>query len=101
MDGPSQVLDVGRATRTVPPAIRRAVITRDRTCVAPGCHAPPQHCDAHHIVFWEDGGPTSLPNLALLCRRHHRFVHQHGWHVTERDDGSKTLVPPNAHPPPG
>lgn len=99
-DGASQVLDVGRATRTVPPAIRRAVIARDRHCAGPGCHALPAHCDVHHIVFWEDGGDTSLSNSVLLCRRHHGFVHQRGWQVIERDGGGKTLAPPRDRPRP-
>ena len=94
MHGPGQVLDVGRVTRSIPPAIRRAVVARDRHCVGPGCYTPPQHCDVHHIVFWEDGGETSLANCVLLCRRHHGFVHLRGWTVAERDDGSQTLVPP-------
>jgi hypothetical protein len=74
-DGPSAVLDVGRATRTIPPAIRRALIARDGHCQAPGCDRPPGWCDAHHIRHWEDGGPTTLDNLQLLCRRHHREAH--------------------------
>jgi Domain of unknown function (DUF222)/HNH endonuclease len=100
-DGASQVLDVGRATRSIPTAIRRAVVVRDRTCVAPGCHAPPQRCDVHHVVFWEDGGGTSLDNLVMLCRRHHGFVHLRGWSVREGADGTRTLAPPQGrHPPP-
>jgi hypothetical protein len=59
----------------------------------------------HHIVFWEDGGETSLANCVLLCRRHHGFVHLRGWTVVERDDGSQTLVPPrperDGRAPPG
>jgi hypothetical protein len=74
-DGPSRVLDVGRATRTIPPAIRRALVARDRHCRAAGCDRPPAWCDGHHIRHWEDGGETSLDNLVLLCRRHHREAH--------------------------
>jgi hypothetical protein len=74
-NGDSQPLDVGRRTRTVPPAIRRALVVRDGGCVAPGCDRPPRWTDAHHIVHWVDGGPTSLDNLELLCRRHHRMAH--------------------------
>lgn len=99
-DGPSQILDVGRATRTILPGIRRAVVARDGTCVASGCYRPPQHCDAHHIVFWEDGGHTSVDNLVLLCRRHHGFVHERGWRVVDDEDGRRTLVPPTSRPPP-
>jgi hypothetical protein len=70
------VLDVGRATRTIPPAIRRALAARDGGCTHPGCGRPDRWCDAHHIVHWADGGPTSLDNLTLLCRRHHRMRHE-------------------------
>lgn len=68
------VLDVGRRTRTVPPALRRALEVRDRGCRFPGCGS--RFTDAHHIVHWADGGETRLGNLVLLCRRHHRSVHE-------------------------
>ena len=61
------ILDVGRKTRTVPPALRRALQARDRQCRFPGCHA--RRCDAHHVRHWADGGATRLDNLVLLCRR--------------------------------
>ena len=61
------ILDVGRKTRTIPPALRRALQTRDRQCRFPGCHA--RRCDAHHVQHWADGGATRLDNLVLLCRR--------------------------------
>ena len=94
MEGPSMVLDVGRATRTIPPALRRAVVARDRTCVAPGCHRPPEYCDVHHVTFWEHGGETSLENTVLACRRHHRMIHQMGWQVTIDRSGRRSLEPP-------
>ena len=75
-DGPSQPLDVGRRTRTIPPAIRRALVVRDGGCRAGGCDRPPAWTDAHHLRHWADGGPTTLDNLVLLCRRHHRLVHE-------------------------
>jgi Domain of unknown function (DUF222)/HNH endonuclease len=71
----SEPMDVGRKTQVVPPAMRRALVARDRGCRFPGCDRPPGWCDAHHVVHWADGGPTSLGNLALLCRRHHRLIH--------------------------
>jgi 5-methylcytosine-specific restriction protein A len=74
--GSSEPLDVGRATRVVPPGLRRAVVVRDRECRFPGCDRPPPWCDAHHVVHWADGGDTKLANLVLLCRRHHRMVHE-------------------------
>ena len=72
----SEPLDVGRRTPIVPPAIRRAIVARDRHCRFPGCDRPQAWCDAHHVVHWGDGGPTSVANLLLLCRRHHRLVHE-------------------------
>jgi hypothetical protein len=94
MDGPSLVLDVGRATRTIPLAIRRAVVARDRTCVAPGCHRPPEHCDVHHVRFWEQGGDTSLDNTVLACRRHHRMIHHMGFRVVVDSTGRRSIEPP-------
>ncbi|MEE8330179.1 MAG: DUF222 domain-containing protein [Acidimicrobiia bacterium] len=73
--GPSEPLDVGRRSRTIPSAIRRALVIRDGGCTAEGCDRPPHWTDAHHKVHWADGGPTSLDNLVLLCRRHHRLAH--------------------------
>jgi hypothetical protein len=94
MDGPSMVLDVGRATRTIPPALRRAVVARDRTCAAPGCRRPPEHCDVHHVRFWEQGGDTSLENTVLVCRRHHRMIHQQGFRVVVDSTGRRSIDPP-------
>lgn len=80
------VLDYGRARRIVPPALRRLLGHRDRGCAFPGCHRPPQHCQAHHVVPWERGGPTNLENCVLLCSRHHHFVHDGRWTMLPRDD---------------
>ncbi len=77
MDGPSQVLDVGRATRTVTTAQWNALVARDQHCTHPGCTRPPAYCDAHHIIHWTHGGPTNLANLRLLCWEHHRKQHLH------------------------
>ncbi len=80
--GESEILDVGRRTRVVPAALRRAVALRDRGCVFPGCDRPPQWCDAHHLLHWAHGGPTTLANLALLCGHHHHLVHDSGWQIS-------------------
>ncbi len=71
----SEVLDVGRKTRVVPAGLRRAVVARDRHCVAPGCRRSANWCDVHHIVPWEDDGETEINNLCLLCRYHHTLLH--------------------------
>jgi hypothetical protein len=78
LSGRSEPLDVGRRTPVIPPAMRRAVIVRDRRCRFPGCDRTHTWCDAHHVVHWTEGGPTSVQNLLLLCRRHHRKVHERG-----------------------
>jgi hypothetical protein len=74
--GASEILDVGRATRTVPVGIAKAVIARDRHCTHPGCFAPPSMCEIHHDEHWAHGGPTSLENCRLLCWFHHHLEHQ-------------------------
>jgi len=73
------VLDVGRRTRTIPPSIRRALEIRDGGCVFPGCGL--RFTDGHHVVHWADGGETKLSNLALVCRHHHRLLHEDGFRM--------------------
>ncbi len=90
----SEPLDVGREHRLVTPAIRRALITRDRGCIIPGCGAPPGHTDAHHLVHWADGGETSLDNLVLACPPHHRAIH-HGTWIVAIVDGQVYVTRPD------
>ncbi len=90
------ILDVGRKTRTIPPALRRALQARDRQCRFPGCHA--RRCDAHHVRHWADGGATRLDNLVLLCRRHHRAVHEEGFTVRLDPTGDAEFCWPNGRP---
>lgn len=90
VNGSGEPLDAGRAVRTIPPAIRRALVVRDGGCRFPGCDRPPEWTDAHHLTHWADGGETRLDNLVLLCRHHHRAVHEHGWQL--RRDPQRTLV---------
>ncbi|MFZ0014298.1 MAG: DUF222 domain-containing protein [Acidimicrobiia bacterium] len=71
----SEVLDVGRKTRVIPSALRRAVVARDRSCTWHGCSRSQRWCDVHHIVSWADGGETVITNLRLLCRYHHTLTH--------------------------
>jgi hypothetical protein len=106
LGAPVELLDLGRATRVITPALRRALAVRDGGCVAPGCDRPPGWTDAHHLHHWLHGGPTSLGNLVLLCRVHHVAVHEGGWQL-HRDPATKrvTLTPPargqpHGHAPP-
>jgi hypothetical protein len=110
----SEILDIGRATRTVPAAMRRALNIRDRHCQHPsGCDRPARWCDrrslhrrkndsskpvqrmstAHHKQHWADGGPTALSNLTLLCRYHHTLEHQTGRPPPRRGKGSFGIRP--------
>ena len=73
------VVGAGARKRTVPPSVRRALEARDRGCRFPGCGL--RFTDAHHVKHWADGGETTLRNLVLLCRRHHRAVHEGGVRV--------------------
>ena len=95
-----EVLDVGRRTRTVPSAMRRALLSRDRgQCQFPGCES--RHCDAHHVEHWADGGETRLQNLVLACRFHHRALHEGGFRVVPADaDGQFRFLRPDGTPLP-
>jgi hypothetical protein len=85
-------LDVGRKTRAIPSAMRRALDARDRGCRFPGCDNT-RFVDAHHIHHWVHGGETKLDNLVLLCRRHHRAVHEDGFRVEREADCIRFLRP--------
>jgi HNH endonuclease len=95
---PTQPLEVGRTSRVVQAAQRAALAVRDNGCVVPGCTRPPAWCDAHHLRHWLHGGPTELANLALLCRAHHRAVHEGGWRLQRHPDGHLTATPPHRRP---
>ena len=86
--------ELNHASRTLPAPTRRALEARDRHCVFPGCTRPLIWCDGHHLVWWTRGGATALPNLALLCRPHHRMVHEEGWQLARHKDGRFAAIPP-------
>jgi hypothetical protein len=94
LNSDSMVIDVGRAKRQIPVATRKALNVRDQHCVWPGCDRPPTWTSGHHLVHWIHGGPTDLPNLALLCYRHHWMVHEGGWQIARREDGRMLTIPP-------
>ena len=102
-DAAGPLREIGDRTRTSPPALRRALHHRDRGCRFPGCGV--SNGQGHHLRHWAHGGPTTLSNLALLCRRHHRAVHEEGYQVARGPDGGLRFRRPDGHllpevPPP-
>ena len=102
-DGFGRALDVGDTVYAFPPRLRRAIEVRDQHCTFRNCRAKPAWCHVHHLVAFSKGGPTSERNGALLCGRHHRFVHASAWvgeiiagHVVWRPPNEQAQ-PPNAH----
>ncbi|NMO54596.1 DUF222 domain-containing protein [Actinoplanes sp. TBRC 11911] len=91
-----QILDTGRTRRLATAALRRALHIRDGGCAFPDCDRPPRWTDAHHITAWTDGGPTTLDNMVLLCRHHHRLIHHPttGWHIRLGPDRHPDFIPP-------
>lgn len=97
-DSTGNILDLGRRTRIIPPALRRALTHRDQGCRFPGCGLT--FCDAHHVRHWARGGETSLDNLVLLCRHHHRWVHEEGYRVRRDAEGRLQFLRPDGRPIP-
>jgi hypothetical protein len=97
-DAQGRIVEVGVRTRTIPPALRRALQHRDRGCRFPGCGV--RFGQGHHLRHWAQGGPTTLSNLALLCRRHHRAVHEEGFQVDRGPDGALRFRRPDGRPVP-
>jgi hypothetical protein len=97
-DETGRVVEIGARTRTIPPALRRALHHRDLGCRFPGCGLPLG--EGHHIRHWAQGGPTTLSNLALLCRRHHRAVHEEGFQLDRQPDGALQFRRPDGRPLP-
>ena len=96
---PTRPLELGRANRVVSSAQRSALVVRDGGCVFPGCDRPQEWCEGHHLRHWLAGGPTDLDNLVLLCRAHHRAVHEGGWRLRRDPDGQMTAIPPPQRQP--
>jgi hypothetical protein len=90
----THILDLHRDVRTVTPAQMRALTLRDGGCRVRGCHRPPEHCIAHHIVWWSEQGETDLNNLVLLCRYHHRLIHRRGWRIEGTPDDALQFIGP-------
>ncbi|HEY7039167.1 MAG TPA: HNH endonuclease signature motif containing protein, partial [Methylomirabilota bacterium] len=92
-DEQGRLLEIGARTRTIPPALRRALQNRDRSCRFPGCQV--RVGQGHHVRHWAQGGPTILSNLVLLCRRHHRAVHEDGYRIVRATDGTLGFLRPD------
>lgn len=96
------VVNLGRTQRLFSPVQRRLLALRDGGCRFPGCDRPPAHTDAHHVLPWHAGGSTDIPNAILLCRHHHRTVHEGDWQILMGDASRGTNGPisfrhPNGH----
>lgn len=94
MGSASEILNLGRRTRLVSNAQRRALAARDGGCSIDGCDRPPEWCDAHHILHWAEGGATDLDNLVLLCRHHHTHVHEQRGRLVRGPGGRRVVEPP-------
>jgi len=90
----SVTIDVGRSKRVISGGLSRALKARDGQCRWPGCERSASMCDGHHLVHWINGGPTDLDNLVLLCRRHHRMVHEGGWQLIKTRDHQVVTIAP-------
>ncbi len=97
-DEDGNLMEVGARTRTIPPALRRALHHRDQGCRFPGCEV--RFGEGHHVRHWAQGGPTTLSNLAMLCRRHHRAVHEEGYQVERQPNGALQFRRPDGQPLP-
>ena len=97
VDAESMVLDYGREERTAPAHLFRALVVADRRCRWPGCDRQPIWCHAHHVWWWEHGGPTDLDNLVLLCSRHHHPVHEGGYQLKLSPQRHVHITTPTGH----
>ena len=103
--GRSTIIDDGTRTQTIPAPLFNTLVVRDGHCRWAGCDRPASWCDGHHVHHWEDGGPTRLDNLVLLCRRHHTRIHKRGWQIKLLPDATVELTSPDGivettRPPP-
>jgi hypothetical protein len=90
----SMTIDVGRSKRVMSGALRKALRVRDGHCQWPRCERPASLCQGHHLLHWIEGGETTMGNMVLLCRRHHRMVHEGGWQMVRTDSGEIMTIAP-------
>ena len=94
VDPAGAIIDYGRATRTISAPLWAALVVRDRGCRFAGCDRPSNWCEAHHVVWFRDGGTTCPENLVLLCSRHHHKLHEAGWHAKLLPDSTFEITRP-------
>jgi hypothetical protein len=92
--GAGAELNIGRRSRSIPPALRRVLALRDRGCCFPGC-THDRFLHGHHIQHWLHGAETSVENISLLCTAHHHLVHEGGWSVARAADGALSFIAPD------
>lgn len=97
VDPTGAILDYGRATRTISAPLWAALVVRDEGCRFPGCDRESRWCEAHHVVWFSQGGETALDNLALLCSRHHHKLHEPGWRAKLLPDATFEVTHPGGH----
>ena len=93
-----RILDIGRTSRIFPPHIRKAITARDQGCAFPECTMPAPWCEAHHITYWSQGGPTSTGNGVLLCSHHHHLIHKEHWTIKITNEVPWFKPPPELDP---
>lgn len=98
LGGASEVLDVGRSQRYFPPAMKRAILARDRGCIVPGCTVPAELCEVDHVDPWENGGPTSMANAATLSKGHHMDKHAGLFEIVVKDGVPWVRLPKHIDP---
>lgn len=98
--GDVEVIGITELQRDATAHQRKALAVRDGGCAFPGCDAPPEWCDAHHLLPWEDGGTTLLSNLVLACKHHHHLLHEGGWTLWRASDEQLYLTRPDGTPVP-
>jgi hypothetical protein len=88
-----EILDLGRRNRLFTPAQRLALTARDQGCAFPNCTIPAPWCEAHHITYWSQDGPTNVSNGVLLCSHHHHLIHKEQWTI-QAGHGTPWFTPP-------
>jgi len=95
LDSESNQPRAGQTSRSISGSQRKALVFRDKGCRFPGCDRPADWTDVHHLKHWADGGKHVMDNLILLCRRHHRMVHEEGWQLVVTAEGNIVALMPD------